>query len=127
PSWMEHPMKRFFAYGLLAALSLTSFACAKADPAEEAVATFEKLAGVVEANSADCDKLASAVDSFVADNGDELNRLKELDKGLTPEQKKELDAKYEPRMEAAFSKMRASMAKCGSNEKVKASFDKLKL
>jgi hypothetical protein len=118
-------MKKIFAATALALLvSIGGAARAEAPPAgdaglgEKAIVMFEKLADIIDANKADCAKMADGLNKFVTDNSAAIKDMQEKGKGMTKEQKDAWTAKYKDRLEKATTKMMGGMEKCQKDQKV---------
>lgn len=94
---------------------------------EDGFVLIEKMADIFANNTADCDKMASELDKFMADNAEPFKKLKALDDKQTPEQKKAFDAKYKDRNVAMMKKMEPAVGKCAANAKLQEVMKKLPL
>jgi hypothetical protein len=91
------------------------------------VATMENLGKTVADAGKDCDKLAANIKKFAAENKGTLEAMKKWEAGQTPEQKKALDEKYKPQMDAMMKNMMGGMEACAENKAVEAAFKELPL
>jgi hypothetical protein len=92
---------------------------ASADDGEKVVKLDEELAGIVDANKNDCDKMAAGIKTFVDKNGKEMQRLREEGMKRTPGERAEFQKKYGARIQAATTRLNAGIGKCIQNPKVK--------
>jgi hypothetical protein len=117
---------RTFAAVSAAAILFAAAPAAQADQksydavAEKAMVLIEKLGGIVEANKADCGKLATALQKFMDTDFVTLQKLKEESKKESEADRKAVEAKYKPRAEAAMKKVFDNLQGCSNDEKVKA-------
>lgn len=126
-------MRRVLAL-LVAVLAVSpAFAQAKktstpnaADDGEKVVKLDEQLASIVDADKANCDKMAADLNSFLAKNGDEMHRLRAEGAKRNPEQRSAFMKKYGARIQAATAKMNAGIGHCIQNPKVKAALAGMK-
>ena len=132
---MVRGMKKLRALLFLSIFSLGAFAGAAradkaaapaVDPAEQMMSIMEQLAGIIDGDKANCDKMGDDVSKFAADNKEKMAKLKEEGGKLTDEQKKAMRAKYGDRMQAAFTKMREGLTACHDNAKLKAAMEQMK-
>ena len=93
--------------------------------AERAVALVETMAGIVDRDMRDCDKMGADLNRFADDTAAERAELKSYKDKLTPAQKRAFIAKYGARLQAAAAKIMGGMQACGDNTKVKAAMTKL--
>ena len=116
-----------FSLGAFAGAARADKAAAPAaDPGEQMMSIMEQLAGIIDTDKANCDKMGDDVGKFAADNKEKVAKLKEEGGKLTDEQKKAMRAKYGDRMQAAFSKMREGLTACHDNPKLKAAMEQMK-
>lgn len=85
---------------------------------EKMVELMEKMAGIVDANKDNCEKMATAVTAFVASNEDLLKKAKEAESKLSPEQKQAFMMKHAAHVQGAALKMAAGMGACQNNEAI---------
>jgi ABC-type Fe3+-citrate transport system substrate-binding protein len=83
---------------------------------EKAIKMTEEMADIVDTNKEDCAKMAEALDKWIADNMDTINKGKEAQGD--PEFGKEFAEKYKDRLAAATTKMGPGMQKCAADPKV---------
>jgi len=114
------------AFVVFASIASPRAMAAESNIAEQAVALFEKLANIIDADKADCDKMGNDVSRFADENAALLAAIRAHREKLTPEQKKELEKKYGDRMRAAVQKMMPGIMACSKNDKVKVAFDKFR-
>jgi hypothetical protein len=113
---MKNPTILFVALGLAALPSCSKyFAQARA---EEAVQLIEKMSDIFDNDKGDCNKMASDLDSFIKENDAKFKKLKEAEAKESPEEKKEFEQKYKPRIDAAMKKMQPGIMACATNAKV---------
>ena len=117
-------MKRILAVVFVALAASLAFAQAKTkslpfDDGSRVVQLDEQLAGTVDADKKNCDKMATDLKAFNAKNGAELRRLGQEGSKRTAEQKAEFHKKYDARIQAATQKMNAGITGCIANPKVK--------
>ena len=121
-------MKRILALGV-ALLALTpafaqtkgkSSAAPTSNDGERVAQLDEQLAGIVDADKSNCDKMAGDVKAFSDKNGAEMQRLRDEGMKRSPEQRAEFQKKYGARIQAATAKMNAAIPACIQNPKVKA-------
>ena len=85
----------------------------------------EQLAGIVDADKGNCDKMAADIKAFADKNGTEMQRLRQEGMKRSPEQRAEFQKKYGARIQAATAKMNAGVPACIANPKVKAALASL--
>ncbi len=101
---------------------------APASPDEaKAVELMTKMGKVFEGAGTDCKKLATDIKAFAKDNKDAMLAMKKWEDTQTPEQKKEMEKKYQPQMEAMMKSMGPAMQACASDKDVEAAFKELPL
>ena len=119
-------MKRLFAALVLVSFALCISGCKKSPEAiaEEFVGLMEKIANAVDANKADCDKMAGEVDKLITSNKKLIDQAMAMkkDKG----QDKKLEEKYKERMKGIMTKMMGGMMKCAKNKKLAEAMKKLR-
>lgn len=93
--------------------------------AERAVVFVETIAGIVDRDMRDCDKMGTDLGKLADDTASERAELKSYKDKLTPAQKKAFLAKYGARLQAAAAKIVGGVQACGDNAKVKAAMAKL--
>ena len=114
----------------LALLALPSVARSEDTPdqtGEKIISALEEMATIVDNDKANCDKMADEISAFADKNAALFAKGKEVEAKATPEQKKAWKEKYAKRAEALGQKMMPGMKACGTNEKVKAAFGKMKM
>ncbi len=100
-------------------------AMSKAEAAEKAIGLIEKMADIIHKDMNDCDKMAADLNKFLDDNAALIKELNGMKDQVTEAERKEQQQKYATRIKAATEKMQAGGQKCGSNEKVRAAFERL--
>jgi len=91
---------------------------APSDVGELSITLTEKMADVFADNQADCDKMASSLASFIADNKDNFKKIKEAGEKQSLEEKKAFNEKYKERVDVAMKKMTPAIDACKANTKV---------
>ena len=103
---------------LVAVVSLGFAGCKKSadDIAEQSVKMMEEMAQIIDTNKGDCDKMGSALDTFITSKKDLIEKAKTLrgDKA----QSKKLEEKYGPRLKEVTKKMIGGAMKCATNKTV---------
>lgn len=87
--------------------------------AEKSVELMEKMAELSVKHKSNCDELATQWTKLFDDNAKLLDRIKELNKSQTRDQKKAFDKKYRERNMAVMSKMTPAIEACRDNENLK--------
>ena len=88
------------------------------DDASRVVQLDEQLAGTVDADKKNCDKMATDLKAFNTKNGAEMRRLGQEGQKRTKEHQAEFHKKYDARIHAAEQKMNAGITGCIKNPKV---------
>ena|SRR5688572_2536190 len=76
------------------------------------ISMMEKMAGIFEADAADCPKLAADLRTFLKDNCTEFNEFRSFSKRTTKQQQEAFNAKYSDKMMAIGMKMMPAIEKC---------------
>ena len=82
---------------------------------KKAVALIQKIGDVIAANGGNCDKLATEIKQFTADNKDTFQALRDLDKTQTKEQKEAFENRHKDELKALEGKIMPVVQKCQSN------------
>src|SRR5687767_14733878 len=93
----------------------------------KAVATMENLGKVFAAAGKDCKKLATVIKKLAYMNKDKLIAMKDWEAKQTPEQKKAMEERYKPQMEAMMKNMMGAMQACAEDKDVEAAMKELPL
>ncbi len=117
--------------GLALAFSLLSLPAARTvrademdDMASKMVGIVEKIADVMVADKANCDKMAKDVNGIVDDNAQFMKDAQEKRKNLTQEQKDGFKKKYGDRLQGAMKKMMDGGQNCQNSDALKAAMQK---
>lgn len=87
--------------------------------AEKSVELMEKMSDLSVKHKSNCDELATQWTKLFDDNTKLLDRIKELNKSQTRDQKKAFDKKYRERNMAVMKKMTPAIEACKDNENLK--------
>lgn len=82
---------------------------------KKAVVLIQKIGDVIAANGGNCDKLATEIKQFTADNKDTFQALRDLDKTQTKEQKEAFETRHKDDLKALEGKIMPVVQKCQSN------------
>ena len=92
--------------------------------AERGIAFMEEMAAIIDDNKTDCDRMGAELGRLMDENDDFIHHIRELDKDMTPEQKRAFDEKYKPRMEGVVQKMMGGLIACKDNQAVQDAFQR---
>ncbi len=86
---------------------------------EAGIKQIEDMVAILKANAEDCDKAAAELTPFFEKNKESMVGFNKMMQGLSPEQQKEVQAKYMQRMMGAMQPMMEIGMKCEANENFK--------
>jgi len=89
------------------------------------IAMMQRMVDVFVADQNDCEKMATDIRAFTAENKELLNQLAAMEKTMTPEEKTAFEARNKPVQEALLAKMSPAVRACGENESVEAAMKEL--
>lgn len=87
--------------------------------AEKSVELMEKMADLSVKHKSNCDELATQWTKLFEDNAKLIDRIKELNKSQSRDQKKAFNKKYRERNMAVMKKMTPAIEACKDNENLK--------
>lgn len=85
---------------------------------KEMLGMMTKMADVVDANKADCKKMAEALKKFGDENKDMVNKAKEMSAKISPEQKQAWSQAHMAEFQGVIGKMMGGMTACQNDADV---------
>ncbi|HLU68500.1 MAG TPA: hypothetical protein VKZ63_19580 [Kofleriaceae bacterium] len=100
---------------------------AAADPEleERGVAFMVKMADIMDANKADCDKMAAELNRFLDSQKGLMAEMKAYGEKQTPEQKKAFSDKYKSETDAVMAKMTPAIEACQDSKALQEAMGKM--
>ncbi len=88
------------------------------------VAAMEEMANIVDSNKNDCNAMGDKLDKFLTDNAAFFRDAKERAAKLTDQEKKDMEQRYNARLQVVIVKLQEGLTKCASNPKVVSAIQK---